>query len=232
MSSPFTPRTVSFLRALKRNNHRDWFRERKADYETHVREPMVAVIERLAADFSRIAPDMIAEPRVSLFRIYRDTRFSADKTPLKTNAAAHFPSRRFPRGEGAGLYFEIAPGHVWIGGGSYMPTRDELRGIRDRIAAQPRTLRRIVTSPAFRDTFGALEGERLSRVPRGYVSDHPAADHLRHKQFFAGREYPAAFACDARFYPELLRVFRTALPLVRFLNTAMLDPGRRPPVLL
>ena len=228
----FTPKTLSFLRALKRNNNRDWFRERKADYETHVRQPMIAVVERLAADFSRIAPEMVAEPRVSLFRIYRDTRFSADKTPLKTHAAAHFPSRRFPKGEGAGLYFEIAPGHVWIGGGSYMPTPDELRGIRERIAGEPRALRRIVTAAAFKKTFGALDGEQLSRVPRGYASDHPAADYLRHKQFFAGREYPAAFTHDAGFYPELLRVFQTLLPLVRYLNAAMLESKREPRVII
>ena len=232
MSSPFTQKTLSFLRALKRNNNREWFRQRKNDYETHVRQPMVAVVERLATDFARIAPEMVAEPRVSLFRIYRDTRFSADKTPLKTNAAAHFPSRRFPKGEGAGLYFEVAPGHVWIGGGSYMPTADELRNIRERIAVSPRALRRIVTASAFSDRFGALEGERLSRVPRGYASDHPAADYLRYKQFFAGREYPAAFAHDANFYPELLRVFQALLPLVRFLNTAMLESRHRQPVLL
>jgi len=90
---PFTPKTLAFLRALKRNNDREWFKARKDDYEQHVREPMIMLLARLADDFRRFAPELVADPKVSLYRIYRDTRFSADKTPLKTNVAAHFPNR-------------------------------------------------------------------------------------------------------------------------------------------
>jgi uncharacterized protein (TIGR02453 family) len=222
MTAPFTRKTLSFLRALKRNNDRDWFRARKDDNEAHVRQPMIALIERLAGDFSRLSPELVAEPRVSLYRIYRDTRFSDDKTPLKTHAAARFPSRQFPKGIGAGLYLEIAPTYVWFGGGRYMPTAEELRAIRQHIATDHRRLHRLVTSKAFRATFSALEGDRLSRVPRGYPPDHPAAEYLRYTRFLVGREYPAAFALDAAFYPELLRVFQAALPLVRFLNAGIL----------
>jgi len=117
MPSPFTPKTLSFLRALKRNNDREWFRSRKPEYERHVRGPMIELIARLAVDLQPFAPDLVADPKTSLYRIYRDTRFSDDKTPLKTNAAAVFPPRGFPRHEGAGLYVEIAPGWVWMGGG-------------------------------------------------------------------------------------------------------------------
>ena len=226
MASPFTRKTLAFLRALKRNNDREWFRARKGDYDTHVRGPMVEILARLADDLPAFAPELVAEPRVSLYRIYRDTRFSADKTPLKTHVSAHFPSRRFPKGQGGGLYFELAPAWVWIGGGLYMPSADDLRGIREQIAANHHQLRRAVSSTAFKTTFGRLEGEQLTRVPRGYLKDHPAADYLRYKQFLAGREYPAEFALSPRFYPELLRVFRTALPLVRFLNAAI-EPPRR-----
>jgi uncharacterized protein (TIGR02453 family) len=102
--SLFTKNTLAFLRALKRNNDREWFRARKTEYEQHVRAPMVALLARLACDLPAFAPDLVAEPRVSLFRIYRDTRFSADKRPLKTQVAAHLPSRKFAKGEGAGLY--------------------------------------------------------------------------------------------------------------------------------
>ena len=104
----FTRKTIAFLRALKRNNDREWFRARKANYEAHVRGPMLALVARLAEDFHAFAPELLAEPRASLYRVYRDTRFSADKTPLKTHAAAHFPDRRL-RKAGAGLYFEVAP---------------------------------------------------------------------------------------------------------------------------
>jgi uncharacterized protein (TIGR02453 family) len=227
MSSPFTPKTLAFLRALKRNNDREWFRARKPDYEAHVRLPMVAVIDQLAAEFARFAPEMIAEPRVSLYRIYRDTRFSEDKTPLKTHAAAHFPSRRLPKGEGAGLYFEIAPAWVWIGGGFYMPSTTALLAIREQIAAEPGRLPRILRAAAFTRTFGELQGERLTRVPRGFRSDHPAAEQLRYKQFIAGREYPAEFARSPGFVAELVRVFQAAMPLVRFLNAPLGGANKR-----
>ena len=134
MTSPFTRKTLAFLRALQRNNDREWFRARKDEYEQHVRGPMIDLLGRLAQDFARFAPELVSDPRVSLYRIYRDTRFSHDKTPLKTHVAAHFPSRGFPRGEGAGLYLEIAPKWVWMGGGLYMPSPADLQAIRAHIA--------------------------------------------------------------------------------------------------
>ena len=221
MASPFTRKTLAFLRALKRNNDRDWFRARKADYEQHVRGPMTALLQQLARDLPGFAPDLVSDPRVCLFRIYRDTRFSSDKRPLKTNVAAHFPSRKFPKGEGAGLYVEVAPQWVWIGGGIYMPSSSELNAIRAAIAADHRRFRRVVTAPSFRRAVGELSGEQLTRVPRGYVKDHPAAEYLRHRQFIGGREYPADFAVSPRFYSELLTVFRGIAPLVGFLNAAI-----------
>jgi uncharacterized protein (TIGR02453 family) len=221
VASPFTRKTLAFLRALKRNNDREWFRARKADYEQHVRSPMMALLQQLARDLPGFAPDLVSDPRVCLFRIYRDTRFSSDKRPLKTNVAAHFPSRKFPKGEGAGLYVEVAPQWVWMGGGIYMPSSNELNAIRAAIAEDHRRFRRVVTAPAFRRAVGELSGEQLTRVPRGYVKDHPAAEYLRHRQFIGGREYPADFAVSSRFYSELLTVFRGIAPLVGFLNDAI-----------
>jgi len=221
VASPFTRKTLAFLRALKRNNDRDWFRARKADYEQHVRAPMVMLLQQLARDLPGFAPDLVSDPRVCLFRIYRDTRFSSDKRPLKTNVAAHFPSRKFPKGEGAGLYVEVAPKWIWMGGGIYMPSSSELNAIRAAIAADHRRFRRVVTAPSFRRAVGELSGEQLTRVPRGYVKDHPAAAYLRHRQFIGGREFPADFAVSARFYSELLTVFRGIAPLVGFLNDAI-----------
>ena len=222
MTSPFTRKTLAFLRALKRNNDREWFRARKAEYEQHVRAPMIGLLDRLARDLPAFAPDLVSDPRVCLFRIYRDTRFSSDKRPLKTNVAAHLPSRKFPKGAGAGLYIEVAPQWVWMGGGIYMPSSGELNAIRAAIAHDHRKFRRVVTAPAFRRAVGELSGEQLTRVPRGYLKDHPAADYLRHKQFIGGREYPADFATSPRFYPEVLTVFRGIAPLVGFLNNAIL----------
>ena len=226
MRSPFSRKTIAFLRALKRNNNRDWFRLRRPQYEAHVREPMVALLARIETDLPRFAPDLISDPRVSLYRIYRDTRFSHDKSPLKTHVGAHFPSRGFRRNAGAGLYMEIAPQGVWIGGGLYMPPAADLRLIREHIAASHRTLRRIVTGPLFRRAVGELGGEQLVGMPRGYRKDHPAGEYLRFKQFLAGREFKAEFATADRFYPELLRIFRAVAPLVQFLNTPLLAGTR------
>jgi uncharacterized protein (TIGR02453 family) len=220
MSSPFTPKTLAFLRALKRNNDRDWFREHKDAYERHVRGPMIQAIERLAVDMRKFAPELTADPKTSLYRIYRDTRFSEDKTPLKTNAAAVFPPRGFPRHEGAGLYFEVAPGWTWIGGGLYMPPSSTLHAIRARIASSHPRLHRIVTAPAFKKAVGELNGDQLSRVPLGYAKDHPAAHYLRFKQYLGFREFPADFATTTEFYPTLLTTFKAMMPLLRFVNDA------------
>ena len=228
----FTTKTIAFLRSLKRNNDREWFRARKSDYEQHVRGPMIDVLARLSADFRTFAPELISDPKVSLFRIYRDTRFSSDKTPLKTAVGAHFPSRRFSRNQGAGLYFEVAPGWVWIGGGMYMPSTSDLQAIRNTIASTHPRLHRLVSARTFKATAGELTGERLSRVPVGYPRDHPAAYYLQFKQFVGGREYEAAFAASPHFHAELLRVFKAVTPLVRFLNEAMLDAAPQPPALL
>jgi uncharacterized protein (TIGR02453 family) len=226
MRSPFTSKTLSFLRSLKRNNNREWFRSRKHQYDEHVRGPMIELLARLAADMPLIAPELISDPGVSLYRIYRDTRFSADKRPLKTHVAAHFPARGFARNEGAGLYLEVTPAWVWIGGGMYMPSSTDLRAIREHIAVNHRQLHRIVTGPVFRDAVGELDGERLSRIPRGYVKDHPAGDYLRFKQFLAGREFEPEFAVGDRFYGQVLAIFQAVAPLARFLNAPLLDQRR------
>jgi len=222
VASPFTRKTLAFLRALKRNNDREWFRARKADYEQHVRAPMIALLQQLARDLPALAPDLVSDPRVCLFRIYRDTRFSSDKSPYKTHVAARFPLRGVPKGEGAGLYFEIAPGWVWMGGGMYMPTTADLHDIRAHIAAtHPRGLHKVVTAPAFTRAVGELTGDRLTRVPLGYPKDHPASHYLQFKQFLGSCEYDVSLATSRRFYPELLKVFRAVAPLVQFLNGAI-----------
>ena len=218
----FTPEAVAFLRALKRNNDREWFKARKDRYETLLRAPMIAVIEQLAEDFRSFAPDLIADPKRSLFRIYRDTRFSENKAPLKTHVAAVFPTRNLPKHRGAGLYLEIAPAWVFAGGGMWAPDTAQLQAVREHIAANPRRLRTIVESPAFRRTFGELGGEQLQRVPRGFARDHVAAPYLRFRQFLAGRDFEARFASSPRFYQGILDTFQRAAPLVHFLNEPLL----------
>jgi uncharacterized protein (TIGR02453 family) len=223
----FTPKTIPFLRALKRHNDREWFRERRAVYDEHVHAPMVAVIEQLARDFASFAPELVAEPRRSMHRIYRDTRFSADKSPLKTNVAASFPLRGETRHESAGLYFEVAHGWVWAGGGLYRPSSLSLYRVRQRVADNLPAFEQLIAAPAFRKQCGTLQGERLQRVPRPFRADHPAVAYLKHKQFLAWREFPADLAASPQFYPSVLRVFRALAPVVRFLNEAVEGRERR-----
>jgi uncharacterized protein (TIGR02453 family) len=222
----FPPDGLRFLKALKRNNRREWFQPRKDQYEQRVREPMRAIVERLAIDLRPFAPEIVADPKTAIYRIYRDTRFSGDKTPYKTHVAASFPWRGLPKHEGAGLYFHVSPEEIWIGGGMYAPQTSQLHAVREHIATNCRRLRSIVDSAAFRRTFGSLEGEKLLRVPRGFAKDHDAADYLKLRQFLAGRELSPSAAVTPRFYATVLETFRVAVPLVRFLNEPLTGDGR------
>ena len=218
MPPSFTPKSLSFLRSLKRHNNREWFRARKDDYELHVRAPMVAVIERLAIDFGRFAPELDASPNRCIYRIYRDTRFSADKTPLKTHIATSFRWRGLPKHRSAGLYFEVTPGWVWMGGGLYAPETADLVRIRQHISDTHPELHQLTRATAFRRVFDRLEGEQLTRVPRGFAKSDPAGAYLKYRNFLAGREFPPTLATSAAFYPTLLGTLRAVMPIVRFLN--------------
>jgi uncharacterized protein (TIGR02453 family) len=217
----FTPKTLSFLRSLKRNNEREWFHARRDQYELHCRQPMIAIVERLADDMRAFAPEMQVDPKVNLLRPFRDTRFSEDKTPLKTHVGATIPNRALGRMNGAGLYFEVASGWVWIGGGLWRPDTSQLHLVREHIAANHKQLTKIVSSPGFKK-LGGLQGDRMTRVPRGFAKDHPAADYLQYRQFMAFREETAAFAHSRDFYKQLRWTFETIMPLLRFLNEPLI----------
>jgi uncharacterized protein (TIGR02453 family) len=218
----FPPEALTFLRGLKRNNRREWFLAHRDQYETHVRQPMLELIERLARDVREFAPEIVCDPKTAMYRIYRDVRFSANKAPYKTHVAAVFPTRGLPKHEGAGLYFHVSPDEVWIGGGMYAPQTPQLHAVREHIAANVKRLRAIAESPGFRRAVGSLEGERLQRVPRGFPADHPAADYLKYRQFLAGRELEPSLATSPTFYGTILQVFQHVAPLARFLNEPFL----------
>jgi len=214
----FTPKTLTFLRALKRNNRREWFHEHRADYDQHVHASMVAVVEQLALDFAKVAPDYVATPKISMFRPWRDTRFSTNKAPLKTNIAAVFPHRTLGRMQGAGLYFEVSTESVWIGGGLYAPDAAMLHAVRQHIAGNHRAFAKLVAAPQFKALLGTVQGTASTRMPRGFDAAHPAADLLRHKQFLAVREEAPSFAARPDFYAQLLATFAAMAPLADFLN--------------
>jgi uncharacterized protein (TIGR02453 family) len=221
----FTNKTLSFLRSLKRNNKREWFHERRDQYEAHCKTPMIAIIQRMAEDLPSFAPDLVADPKVSQFRQFRDTRFSGDKTPLKTHIGATFPNRTLGRLNGAGLYFEVAPTWVWIGGGLWAPDTSQLHLVREHVAANHRRLDGIVKSPAFRK-IGGLQGDKMTRVPRGFAKDHPASAYLMHRQFLGFREDPATLAASPTFYRQLRDTMKTIAPLVSFLNEPLIEAQR------
>jgi uncharacterized protein (TIGR02453 family) len=214
----FPPAALTFLRGLKRHNDRAWFAAHKDAYERDVKAPMIALVERLAGDLRRLAPDLVASPRASLYRIYRDTRFSPDKSPFKTQIGAVFPHRTLHRHQGAGLYVEIGPAGVMIAGGIYMPQPPELSALRTHLAENTARFRSLVESPGFRRAVGAVSGSSLQRLPRGFPPNHPAAEYLKLKQFLFGRDYPAAFATTPGFYRQVVALFERMAPVVAFLN--------------
>ena len=169
---------------------------------------------------------MLASPKVSAYRIYRDTRFSKDKSPYKTHVAAVFPRSGLTKHEGAGLYLHIDPEEFLVGGGLYMPLPEDLNSVRRYIAENPETFLAIVEGRRFRKTFGKLGGEQLSRVPRGFPADHVAVDYLKYKQFLGGRKLPAEVATTPQFYKLILETFQAILPLVRFLNDPIVRKRR------
>ncbi len=218
----FPKKGIAFLQKLKRNNNRVWFEKHKADYETYVKLPMQSLIASLQPHFDKFAPEFDANPKRSLFRIYRDIRFSKDKTPYKTHVAAHFVIRGKPKGiEGSGYYLHIEPGEVFLGGGIYMPDNDQLKKIRHAIATNANDFLSIVENRSFKKRFGKLEGNRLQRVPQGFEPDHPMAEWLKLKQFFVGVTLPEQKCFSESFLETVADVFEEAVPLVRFLNHAM-----------
>ena len=214
----FPEKGIRFLRSLKRNNRRVWFQKRKDTYLEDVKAPMEDFILVVADAFRRFAPEMVANPKVSAYRIYRDTRFSKDKSPYKTHVAAVFPRRDLAKHEGAGFYVHVAPDEVFVGGGLYMPDKQGLQAVREHLARNHRQFRSKVGSRRFRSFFNEISGEQLSRVPRGFLADHPAADLLRYKQFLATRQLEPQLATSPAFYPEVIQTFKALLPMIRFLN--------------
>ena len=217
----FPKETLRFLNALKKNNNRPWFQKHKEEYEEVVRFPMKCLIAGLAVKMADAAPEIEFSPKRSIFRIYRDVRFSKNKAPYKTNIAAYFNFRgnKGPT-EAPGLYVGIGPGEIYIGGGLYMPWGEQLKSIRRSIAERPAEYLAMVGAQRFKKRFGGIQGEKLSKAPLGYPKDHPMIEHLRHKQFFVGIE-PAVSACySARFLTTVADAFRDTMPLVRWLVRA------------
>jgi uncharacterized protein (TIGR02453 family) len=228
----FTPAAFTFLRNLKRHNDRQWFEAHRADYEQHVRSPMRTLVDELDAVLGGAAPEFRGDPKRSVFRIHRDVRFSADKSPYKTNAACWLFHRDAGHGVGreahggAGFYFQIEPGRCFVGGGVWMPPKPALDRIRSCLDEDHASFEAALMAPRMRRRFGALDPESmLTRVPRGFAPDHPAAAWLRYKSFTVGRELTERDTQSRRLLTTLRTDIETMLPLVRWLNAALGLPG-------
>jgi uncharacterized protein (TIGR02453 family) len=225
----FTPEAIQFLTDLAENNDRAWFQPRKADYERLLKEPMEALCVALAERFRARGIPLEADPKRSPFRIYRDTRFSRDKSPYKTNLGTRFPwieagdgagEQADPGAHGNGGYFNFEPGEMYAGGGMWMPEKPRLDAFRRTIVDAPDRVREAFEVPAFVAWFGEVHGhDSLKRVPAGYPHDHPMADMFRWKNIIFGRRLSDAEVCSPGLPDLLADGYATALPVFRFLAT-------------
>jgi uncharacterized protein (TIGR02453 family) len=222
----FPPETQRFLAGLTRTNTRAWFEGHRAEYERFAKAPMLAFVQALDGVLARVAPAWVTEPKKALFRLNRDTRFSADKSPYKTSLGARFGKAGGPGAESAGFYVSVGVAGVEVGAGCHVADTPQLQRLRARIAREPEALRKLVEAPATVRAFGALQGERLVRVPKPYATasgeaEHPAADLLRLKQAYFLVRLPAELATSATLVDEVGERLRLGAPLVAWLADAV-----------
>jgi uncharacterized protein (TIGR02453 family) len=211
----FPTEGLTFLRGLIRNNDRDWFQPRKHIFEKQLKDPMLALCEEINGELAKFGPDYITDPKKALFRIYRDTRFSNDKTPYKTRVAAVFRWR----GEKAGsamLYVAIAPKGVTVAGGVYDPEPAHLLAIRTWLAENHREFRKAAQRPE--KLVGALRGDTLQRIPKGFPADHPASDLIKMKRWIYDATLDPKLATSPKLLKEVSTRFRIMLPVLELLN--------------
>lgn len=220
----FSPKALTFFRQLEKNNQRDWFNAHKEIYENEVRRPMIELVRLLAEDVRKSAVDYVPDkPEKVIFRIYRDTRFSHDKTPYKTHIGAFFQHRRVPKNRGAGFYFELSHRALGIAGGMYMPEPEQLLAVRQALLTRWEEFAGMCAERALVRRLGALQGEMLARVPKGFDPLSPAAEWLRRKQFYFYAELDAKIVTGPGVYRQLVDCFRLTLPMVEFLNQAVIS---------
>jgi uncharacterized protein (TIGR02453 family) len=220
----FRPEAIQFLADLAANNDRSWFQPRKADYEQLLKEPMEALVSALAIRFAERGLPLRADPRRSIFRIYRDTRFAKDKSPYKTNVGASFP---WIEGDADGVddhahanggYFHFQPGEMFVGGGMYMPDKERIAAWRRLVVDDPKAVHRALEDKGFRAVFGQVNAhDPLKRVPPGFPADHPDAELLKMRDVVFGRRLSDDEALSAGLPDAIADGYTAALPVFRLL---------------
>ncbi|MDY6942813.1 MAG: DUF2461 domain-containing protein [Pseudomonadota bacterium] len=220
----FRPDFFAFFQELSANNNRDWFIANKARYHETVVDPIVSFIVAMAPRLEQIAPRFVADPRThggSMFRIYRDVRFSKDKRPYKEHAACHFRHEAGRDAHAPGFYVHIDHTGLSYGGGIWQPPGEALFRIRTAIAQAPERWQAVVSADALGGAFGGLTGDALKRPPRGFTTDTPHIEDIKRKSFFVIKETDIEAAGSAEFVDEVADTFRSATPLMRFLTEAL-----------
>lgn len=215
--SPFTPALFTFLDELADNNNREWFVPNKGRYQREVQDPLQAFARTLAPLFLKVDP-LVAVDEKSAFRVYRDTRFSADKTPYKTHASAHFSLRSERGAHMPGYYLHLEPRGCFLGAGLWRPDPPVLAKVRAAIAARPDEWRAAVAS------VPPLAGESLVKAPRGFAPEHPMIEALRRKDFLTMVKLTEEEVCEPDFVAAFAEACRGMQPLVGFLNAAVQGP--------
>jgi len=218
-SAYFSPELFKFLIELKRNNNREWFAKNKARYEKFYLNASVRFIKDVTPKLKTISPYLVGDPKPfggSLFRIYRDIRFSKDKSPYKTWLAMDFwHKQRMQKAHSVGLYLHIGPGEIFSGGGLWHLEPPLLNKIRKAIAGKPREWKKVV------ENVPKLEGEKLKRPPAGFDPDHPLIQDLKRKDFITGKEFTRSQVVSQKFLDDFVQVGKELDPLNRFIAEAM-----------
>ena len=217
----------AFFRELKANNNRVWFEDNKQRYRDSVQTPMTEFVSAMEPHVRKLSKNFVCDPRPnggSIFRIYRDVRFSKDKRHYKENAGCYFRHVAGKDVHAPGFYMHFAPDEVFFGGGSWMPEPEALAKIRAAIASKPTAWRKITADKAFRRTFGTVRGEELSRSPRGFDPAHPLIDDIKRKSFYVRHLGDVKLAQSPKLIGEVSAAFKSAAPLMRFLCAATNAP--------
>jgi uncharacterized protein (TIGR02453 family) len=223
----FTPQALDFLRKLKRNNRREWFEARRDVYERELKRPMLALIDRLTHGMMEYAPDHIRPPQKCMLRIYRDIRFSADKTPYKTNVAAWWTRNGLEKTSGGGYYLHFSTTELIIAAGVYMPPKEQLFAIRQHLLKHHAEFRRLIENRKLRAKMTLHDPQALTRPPKGFCADHPAIEWIKWRQWGVIATLPVAEVLKSKLAAVVEDHFRLATPLVDFLNEPLLAVGKK-----
>ena len=219
----FTRATFDFLKDLEVNNNRDWFNENRSRYDNSLKEPALDFIEDFAAPLAKISEHFVADPSLqggSLFRIYRDTRFSKDKTPYKTNTGVHFRHFMAKDAHAPGFYLHIQPGENFMGVGLWRPETKVAYAIREHIDQNQAEWKKATRGKRFTDVY-SLGGDSLTRPPRGFDPDHPLIDDLKRKDFIASAQLTQKAVTSRDFLKTFESNCKRAVPFMKFLCDAV-----------